>query len=146
MSPSKLLVMTGLSPLFHLLWFCCNCHQLPPPQTNEPPKSPSAKRAVMSTNQTSDSQAAVVRGAAIRGLEGTMPRTLICRRHYGLKGGLPFRPGIDDEKHAYISWGDTYCSGRMDWLVQKVRRPMFSNYGPQLAPSSISFRILQNHW
>ncbi|KAL2201124.1 hypothetical protein P885DRAFT_25997 [Corynascus similis CBS 632.67] len=64
-------------------------------------------------------QAAVVRGAAIRGLEGTMPRTLICRRHYGLKGGLPFRPGIDDEKHAYISWGDTYCSGRMDWLVQK---------------------------
>jgi hypothetical protein len=50
-----------------------------------------------------------------------MPRTLICRRHYGFKFGMPFRPGIDDEKDAFVSWGETYCAGRMDWMIQKVR-------------------------
>ncbi|KAL2138658.1 hypothetical protein VTI28DRAFT_6461 [Corynascus sepedonium] len=73
-------------------------------------------------------QAAVVRGAAIRGLEGTMPRTIICRRHYGLKADILFRPGIDDEKHAYDYWGDTYCSGRMSWLVKKGEELSHSTY------------------
>ena len=66
------------------------------------------------------SQAAVVRGAAIRGLEGTMPSKLICRRHYGFNWGLIFRPGIDDERHAYYSFGSKYCAGHMNWMMEKV--------------------------
>ena len=50
-----------------------------------------------------------------------MPHTLICRRHYGFNCGMYFRPGIDDEKDAYVSWGQTYCKGRVQWLMAKVR-------------------------
>ncbi|KAH6612882.1 hypothetical protein B0J18DRAFT_447382 [Chaetomium sp. MPI-SDFR-AT-0129] len=53
------------------------------------------------------------------GLERAMPRVLICRRHYGFKCALPFRPGIDDRKHAYVDWGVTYCSGRIQWMIGK---------------------------
>jgi hypothetical protein len=49
-----------------------------------------------------------------------MPRTLICRRHYGFDCGMPFRPDIDDEKYAYVSWDRTYCRGRMEWMIAKV--------------------------
>jgi hypothetical protein len=55
-----------------------------------------------------------------------MPRTLICRRHYGFDCGQPFRSGIDNEKHAYIAWGNTYCGGRMEWMLEKVRTSPFS--------------------
>ncbi|KAK4252159.1 hypothetical protein C7999DRAFT_37133 [Corynascus novoguineensis] len=74
-----------------------------------------------------DSWCAINRIKCLR-LEGTMPRTLICRRHYGLEGGLPFRPGIDDEKHAFELWGKTYCSGRIDWLIQKGEELSDSTY------------------
>ncbi len=66
------------------------------------------------------SQAAVVRGAAIRGLEGAIPGTLICRRHYGFKWGMRFREGIDDEAYAYDHFGVKHCSGFMEWMVAKV--------------------------
>jgi len=69
---------------------------------------------------TRPSQAAVVRGAAIRGLEGAIPRTLICRRHYGFEWGMRFREGIDDEANAYDMWGTKYCAGFMEWMVAKV--------------------------
>ncbi|KAM3505005.1 hypothetical protein MY11210_008142 [Beauveria gryllotalpidicola] len=64
-------------------------------------------------------QEAVVRGAAIRGLEGTEPDKLICRRHYGFSWGMPFRPGIDDERYAYESFGTKFCSGHMNWMIAK---------------------------
>ncbi|KAK4108030.1 actin-like ATPase domain-containing protein [Canariomyces notabilis] len=53
------------------------------------------------------------------GLEGAMPHMVICRRHYGFRCDLLFRPGIDSEEHAYIDWGKTYCRGRVDWLIRK---------------------------
>ena len=36
---------------------------------------------------------------------------------------MPFREGIDDEKHAYIDdWNNKkYCRGRMHWAIQKAR-------------------------
>lgn len=67
-----------------------------------------------------NSQTAVVRGAAIRGLEGTFPDKVICRRHYGITWGLPFRPGTDDEHYSYMSFGAKYCSGHMKWILAKV--------------------------
>ncbi|RYO94325.1 hypothetical protein DL766_000602 [Monosporascus sp. MC13-8B] len=64
-------------------------------------------------------QAAIVRGAAIRGLEGTVPDKLICRRHYGFSWGLPFRAGIDEERYSYMSFGSKFCSGHMNWMIAK---------------------------
>ncbi|KAK3897932.1 heat shock protein SSA3 [Staphylotrichum tortipilum] len=64
-------------------------------------------------------QAAVVRGAAIRGLEGAIPGTLICRRHYGFDWGLRFKEGIDDEANAYELFGTKYCAGFMQWMVER---------------------------
>jgi len=36
---------------------------------------------------------------------------------------MPFREGIDDEKHAYFrNWDNyKYCSGRMEWAIKKAR-------------------------
>ena len=66
------------------------------------------------------SQAAIVRGAAIRGLEGTVPDTVICRRHYGVETGQLFRPGVDVEKNAYYMWGEKLSAGYMSWIIHKV--------------------------
>src|SRR4030081_2004779 len=85
-------------------------------------------RAVSNKTSIFSSQAAVVRGAAIRGLEGVMPATLICRRHYGLCYGRPFNPSRDDEKHSYYTWGEKYCAGHMDWMLAKVRQQISSVY------------------
>jgi molecular chaperone DnaK (HSP70) len=82
-------------------------------------------------------QAAVVRGAAIRGLEGAMPRTLICRRHYGFDCAQHFRPNIDDPKHAVIAWGQTYCHGRIKWLIQK---------GAELSDSTYRTNQVRREW
>ncbi|KAF7932504.1 uncharacterized protein EAE98_003803 [Botrytis deweyae] len=66
-------------------------------------------------------QSAVVRGAALRGLEGIAPRVKQARRHYGVCLDKTFREGIDPEEDSYIdSWGDTKrCRGRMEWLILK---------------------------
>ncbi|QSZ31534.1 hypothetical protein DSL72_001101 [Monilinia vaccinii-corymbosi] len=66
-------------------------------------------------------QSAVVRGAALRGLEGIAPRVKRLRHHYGICIGLPFRKGIDPEEHSYIdAWGCTkICSKRMSWFIFK---------------------------
>ena len=67
------------------------------------------------------SQAAVVRGAVLRGLEGTAPTIKQCRYHYGFDWNMEFRPGIDMEKNAYIDLsGKKYVSGVMDWFIKKV--------------------------
>ncbi|KAF7191493.1 Heat shock protein SSA4 [Pseudocercospora fuligena] len=66
-------------------------------------------------------QAAIVRGAALRGLLGMAPRKKRCRRHYGISLGLPFREGVDPQDLAYVdTWtGEKRCSKRMIWLFNK---------------------------
>jgi len=65
----------------------------------------------------------VVRGAALRGLEGIAPRMKQSRRHYGFSWSLPFRDGIDDEHNAFIDefTNKKLCRGRMEWVIAKVR-------------------------
>lgn len=71
-------------------------------------------------------QAAVVRGAALRGLEGLAPRMKQARRHYGYSCSRIFREGIDPEEKGYISRfsGRKYCGGMMDWMIAKVQFKM----------------------
>ncbi|KAM0129318.1 hypothetical protein ACHAP3_007821 [Botrytis cinerea] len=47
-------------------------------------------------------QSAVVRGAALRGLEGIAPRVKHLRRHYGISLDKSFREGIDPEEDSYV--------------------------------------------
>lgn len=67
-------------------------------------------------------QSAVIRGAALRGLEYIAPRSRQSRRHYGFSCGDVFREGIDDEDDSYpcAITGEKYCSGRMLWTIEKV--------------------------
>lgn len=69
------------------------------------------------------SQAAIVRGAALRGLIGTAPRVKKCRRHYGCKISMPFRQDIDPESDAWYDQltSQKLCSHRMLWMINKVR-------------------------
>lgn len=66
-------------------------------------------------------QAAVVRGAALRGLEGLAPRIKHARRYYGMTALCLFRENIDPEDRSYLWPIDNikYCSGRMKWLISK---------------------------
>ncbi|KAK8161276.1 hsp70-like protein [Phyllosticta citrichinensis] len=66
-------------------------------------------------------QAAVVRGAALRGLEGIRPVTRLARRHYGYDINKPFREGIDPESSSYICkyHRTKRCRNRLDWQVSK---------------------------
>ncbi|KAF7946500.1 hypothetical protein EAE96_009497 [Botrytis aclada] len=66
-------------------------------------------------------QSAVVRGAALRGLQGIAPRVKHLRRHYGSGQAMDFREGIDPEEFFTIDlWGDRkLCNGRIGWLISK---------------------------
>ncbi|OBT74407.1 hypothetical protein VF21_06831 [Pseudogymnoascus sp. 05NY08] len=67
-------------------------------------------------------QAAVVQGAALRGLEGIAPRVKRARYHYGFSISDDFREGIDPKDCAYFSSFDDkrkLCSDRMCWLISK---------------------------
>lgn len=68
------------------------------------------------------SQSAVVRGAALRGLEGIAPRMKHVRRHYGIDVVKRFREGIDpEEKHFFDRMNNTKrCHSRMKWLISKA--------------------------
>lgn len=67
-------------------------------------------------------QAAIVKGAALRGLMGVFPRKRRCRRHYGVAMRKPFRQGIDPESQArYNVWDKgKVCEGRIHWMIRKV--------------------------
>lgn len=67
-------------------------------------------------------QSAVVRGAAIRGLEGIAPRMKQSRRHYGVGLNMPFREGKDPEEKSFLNdFNDRkYCCHRVRWLISKV--------------------------
>ncbi|KAL1615733.1 hypothetical protein SLS54_008863 [Diplodia seriata] len=66
-------------------------------------------------------QAAVVKGAALRGLESLVPLHRKARRHYGFAVGLPFRTGVDPEDYGFIDKFsmEKLCRGRMDWVIHK---------------------------
>lgn len=68
-------------------------------------------------------QAAVVRGAAIQGLENLKPTSRIARRYYGYSVGQLFLEGVHDEwRHYYCKFdGSKKCSGVMHWRIRKVR-------------------------
>ncbi|KAL2404054.1 hypothetical protein ABEF95_005446 [Exophiala dermatitidis] len=69
----------------------------------------------------SDCQAAIVLGAALRGLEGIRPTSVIAKGHYGWSTSMRFREGIDHEANAFLHDFDDekYCRGRMGWAVAK---------------------------
>ncbi|KAF3482027.1 uncharacterized protein GIQ15_04786 [Arthroderma uncinatum] len=69
-------------------------------------------------------QAAIVQGAALRGLEGLRSTTKKCRRHYGFQWSIPFRKGIDAESNSYIDdfTGVKMVSGIMNWMISKGER------------------------
>lgn len=71
---------------------------------------------------TANSQAAIVKGACLRGLEGLKPVITHSRAHYGWSWGKRFRKGIDPEANAYTDplTGEKMCSGRMEWVIPKV--------------------------
>lgn len=86
------------------------------------------------------SQAAVVRGAALRGLEGLAPTKKYARRHYGVSAGKIFRENIDPEYLSYMSTYDNQkcCDGRMSWMISKVSNaPRVGNPW-----SHVGFRLL----
>jgi hypothetical protein len=74
-----------------------------------------------------DSQAAILKGAALRGLEGLRPTVTIATRHYGWSWHTAFREGVDDEKDSYIDEydGNKMCRGRMCWPVNMVGQLLF---------------------
>ncbi|PMD64400.1 actin-like ATPase domain-containing protein [Hyaloscypha bicolor E] len=68
-------------------------------------------------------QAAIARGAALRGLAGTAPSLKKQRRHYGYEVGRPFVAGVDDASKAY---NDPFTEGldkrniaEMNWKIAK---------------------------
>jgi hypothetical protein len=73
-----------------------------------------------------DSQAAIVKGAALRGLEGLKPSITIATRHYGWSIAIRFREGIDDEKNSHFDNFDSSkrCLGRMEWVIDMARPPI----------------------
>ncbi|KAF1983181.1 actin-like ATPase domain-containing protein [Aulographum hederae CBS 113979] len=66
-------------------------------------------------------QAAIVRGAALRGLEGTKPLSRRCRRHYGFEMGDIFREGIDPQCDGFWDEYDNVkrCRNRVQWEISK---------------------------
>lgn len=69
----------------------------------------------------STSQAAVVRGAALRGLENTAPVYRRSRRHYGFGIKGDFREGVDSESSkTYCKWYNIwFCNNRVSWQIKK---------------------------
>ena len=67
-------------------------------------------------------QAAILRGAVMRGLNQIAPRTRKSRAYYGFGCCLPFREGIDAEEDKTLSPinGIYYCEGRISWEIKKV--------------------------
>jgi hypothetical protein len=67
-----------------------------------------------------------VRGAALRGLEGIVPRMKRARRHYGAGLALAFRDGIDPEELSFHDEFDNskWCGGRIRRLIAKASYPV----------------------
>lgn len=69
-----------------------------------------------------DAQAwsAVARGAAIRGLEGSVVLSKRAKRYYGIGVHMPFKSGVDKEKDAFMCpIGGKRAEGYVKWIVKK---------------------------
>jgi hypothetical protein len=75
-----------------------------------------------SSSDNTHRQATIVKGAALRGLEGIKPTKKRCRRHYGFRIAEKFREGIDPEEDAFRDEfdGTKYCSGMTRWQITKA--------------------------
>jgi hypothetical protein len=67
-------------------------------------------------------QAAIVMGAALRGLIGIKPTSRTCRKHYGFQLDLPFDPSLDEEGDMYKEKfsGTKRARGTMVWPLRMV--------------------------
>jgi hypothetical protein len=67
-------------------------------------------------------QAAIMMGAALRGLIGIKPKTRVCRRHYGFQLDLPFDPTQDEPDDMYKDKfnGTRRARGTMVWPLRMV--------------------------
>jgi hypothetical protein len=67
---------------------------------------------------------AIVRGAALRGLEGSFVRDKYCKRHYGIQISKPYdgSPDIPSEDiwENPFRGGEKFARGYMDWRIKKV--------------------------
>ncbi|KAJ0417519.1 hypothetical protein BJY00DRAFT_325500 [Aspergillus carlsbadensis] len=79
-------------------------------------------RAGIEVTVPDNAQAAIVQGAALRGLEGLFARSRRCRRHYGFGSGSRFREGVDKQSTAYrdFFYGIKRSRGRVKWLTKKL--------------------------
>ncbi|KAF2171506.1 hypothetical protein M409DRAFT_18620 [Zasmidium cellare ATCC 36951] len=66
-------------------------------------------------------ETAIVRGAALRGLQGAILYERRSNRHYGFLVSMPSREGIDPSSAAVFDnlTGNKTCSGRMQWFISK---------------------------
>jgi hypothetical protein len=81
-----------------------------------------AKFTLLLFSRIITSQEAIVKGAALRGLELLTPTVRLARRHYGYSISKLFREGVDNENDAYFcDWDNRkMCGARMQWFVAKV--------------------------
>lgn len=71
---------------------------------------------------TSDPQAAIIKGAALWGLDTVKVSSRSCRRHYGFSFQDEFDEDLDPEgKLVFQEWFPDYrlCEGRMAWQIAK---------------------------
>jgi len=71
---------------------------------------------------------AVVRGAAVRGLDGSVVLSKKAKRAYGLGVHQRFREGVDNEEESFICpVGGKRAPGYIDWVVKKVGNTSFAS-------------------
>ena len=66
-------------------------------------------------------QAAIVKGAALRGLGDIKPSRRRARRHYGFQVSRPFIEGVHPQRLSFLEqWtGLKYCSSLFAWKINK---------------------------
>ncbi|ORY07257.1 hypothetical protein BCR34DRAFT_603919 [Clohesyomyces aquaticus] len=71
-----------------------------------------------------DAQAAIVKGAAMRGLSGNTIKSRRCRRNYGFQLDLPYNASLDDPRHKYDNKfnGKPYSRGTMVWQIKRGQK------------------------
>jgi hypothetical protein len=70
-----------------------------------------------------DPQAAIVKGAAVRGLEGLRPSQRRCRRHYGFTIATEYQPGDPEDECFTDSYYNTkFRKGGLEWPIKKVSK------------------------
>jgi hypothetical protein len=76
------------------------------------------------------SWSAIVRGAAIWGLETAAPITnRIARRYYGVEYRTVWAPGDPEEFKKYDDWEmKYYCTKRIQWFIQKVSSSIYLSF------------------